>query len=441
MRVDRIWEFLQRLSPLTRSCLLTELERLELCGIDMPGSADLQARLRAELRPDGAADGPPTPSKYFFAPLEPLLVDSAPDHANPGRIARSSLVPIWEWICRDLLQVMARDYNEQMKALIASNKPKDIQQSAAIFQVKVAKSLEGNLASPAGAERARARLAAYTASPSVYGDLVKMMGALRARDALAKFGAALPKDILKFDDAKVGKITKLLDAFRKKDPAAVPFALALVAGRLKAPRELVRLATKAARSRSAADVAATPYAIAISMVLDQIDDKRIALRVSLKKNRVVDARDKRRPTAGQTSRAAQCLRDHQRLYNAALEERREAREELGAVLLPNDLHLTGLVSEHGYQGQSHWLMFLFEVKPRLNRLPRAHREGRFQFFAREQIEALKLPQTDLEKIWPWFWQHRGGFFAAHCHCRQDGKHEWSLEESIEEHGPRKEGEK
>ena len=30
------------------------------------------------------------------------------------------------------------------------------------------------------------------------------------------------------------------------------------------------------------------------------------------------------PTAGQASRAAQCLRDHQRLYNAALEERREA---------------------------------------------------------------------------------------------------------------------
>lgn len=30
------------------------------------------------------------------------------------------------------------------------------------------------------------------------------------------------------------------------------------------------------------------------------------------------------PTAGQASRAAMCLRDHQRLYNAALEERREA---------------------------------------------------------------------------------------------------------------------
>ena len=291
MRIDRIWEFLQRLSPLTRSCLLTELERLEQCGIDMPGSADLQARLRAELRLEGTTDGAPTPPQFFFAPLEPLLVDGAPEHANSGRIARSSLVPIWEWICRDLLPIMARDYNDQMKTLIASNKPRDAQQAAATFQVKVTKSLEGNLASPEGAERARSRLAAYTASPTVYGDLVKVMEALRAREALAKLGAALPERIPRFDDVQVSKITALLNSFRKKDPGAVPFALALVAGRLKTPRELIRLATKAARRRSAADVAATPYAIAVSMVLDQIDDKRVALLIALKKNRIIVARD------------------------------------------------------------------------------------------------------------------------------------------------------
>jgi len=291
MQIERIWEFLRRLTPSTQNCLLSELERLELCGIDMPGSADIQARLRAELRKDGPTQNIPTPFRYFFAPLEPLLIDGDPEHANSGRIARGSLAPIWEWIGRDLLPIMARDYNDQMKVLIASNKPRDAQQAAAVFQVKVAKSLEGNLASPEGAERARTRLAAYTASPSVHGDLVKMMGALRTREALAQFGAALPENILKFDDAQVGKVTALLDAFRKKDPDAVPFALALVAGRLKTPRELMCLATKAARGRTAADVAATPYAIAVSMVLDQIDDKRVALRVALMKNRVVVARD------------------------------------------------------------------------------------------------------------------------------------------------------
>ena len=41
---------------------------------------------------------------------------------------------------------------------------------------------------------------------------------------------------------------------------------------------------------------------------------------------------------------------------------REAHEETGLRITPTDLHLTGLISEHGYQGQTHWLMFLFEVK-------------------------------------------------------------------------------
>jgi 8-oxo-dGTP diphosphatase len=108
---------------------------------------------------------------------------------------------------------------------------------------------------------------------------------------------------------------------------------------------------------------------------------------------------------------------------------REAAEELGVSIRPSDLHLTGLISEHGYLGQSHWLMFLFEMKPRLEKAPPPHREGRFQFFPRAALDGLKLPQTDREQIWPWFWQFRGGFFAAHCHCEAQGENHWVLEES------------
>ena len=109
---------------------------------------------------------------------------------------------------------------------------------------------------------------------------------------------------------------------------------------------------------------------------------------------------------------------------------REAEEELGLVLRPQDLHLTGVVSEHGYEGQAHWLMFLFEVKPRLESLPPAHREGVFRFFSRTKLAGLKLPKTDLEQIWPLFWRYRGGFFAAHCHCGIDGTNHWTIEESV-----------
>jgi hypothetical protein len=52
---------------------------------------------------------------------------------------------------------------------------------------------------------------------------------------------------------------------------------------------------------------------------------------------------------------------------------------------------------------------------------------------------LKLPQTDREQIWPWFWRHRGGFFAAHCHGHPDGRNDWALEESISIRNPKLHG--
>lgn len=291
MQVERIWDFLQRLTPLTRNCLLSELERLETCGVDVPGSADIQAKLRAEFRKDAPTPNRTNPSRQFFLPLETLLVDGAPEYPNSGRIARSSMAPIWEWICRDLLPTMARDYNTQMKHLIAADKQREVQQAASIFQTKVTKSLEGVLGSREGAEQVRHKLAAYTASPAAYGDITKVMCALRAREALAKFEATLPAKISKFDDSQVTKITALLDTFRKKNDTAVPFALALVAKRLKTPWQLIRLATKAARSKRAADVATAPYGITVAMVLDLLEDNRLALRIALKHNRVIIARE------------------------------------------------------------------------------------------------------------------------------------------------------
>ena len=143
---SRIQEFLQRLTPPVRSNLLNELERLELCGTEIPGSATIVEKLRAEFRPGGQSRMG-NPQRYFFAPLEPLLVNGAPEHANSGRVQRGSLTALWEWISRDLLPTMARDYATEMTDLIAANKQKEARQAAGVFQTKVAKSLENTLRS------------------------------------------------------------------------------------------------------------------------------------------------------------------------------------------------------------------------------------------------------------------------------------------------------
>lgn len=108
---------------------------------------------------------------------------------------------------------------------------------------------------------------------------------------------------------------------------------------------------------------------------------------------------------------------------------REAGEEMGVAIAPGEMRLMGIVTEVGFSGNAHWLMFLFEVTRKLGSVPAAHREGRFAFHSRAALEGLALPATDREMIWPLFWKHRGGFFAARCVTGAGRANEWTVEQS------------
>ncbi len=106
---------------------------------------------------------------------------------------------------------------------------------------------------------------------------------------------------------------------------------------------------------------------------------------------------------------------------------REIREEVDLSVEPEDLHLTGIVSETGYGDETHWLMFLYEVRGAVT-VTRTHfGEGRLEWLNREQISQLPIPDTDRCVIWPLFWRYRGRFFMAHIHC-QGGQLRWRLEQ-------------
>lgn len=108
---------------------------------------------------------------------------------------------------------------------------------------------------------------------------------------------------------------------------------------------------------------------------------------------------------------------------------REAREEAAMELTEADLHLFGMVSEKGYEGNGHWLMFLFDVRPPLDRLPGTIDEGRMAFFSRADIDAIKVPPSDRQLIWPYYDSHRGRFLAMRADCRPGRELEIVVEES------------
>ena len=79
---------------------------------------------------------------------------------------------------------------------------------------------------------------------------------------------------------------------------------------------------------------------------------------------------------------------------------REAFEETRIELKDNDLKLFGYVSEKNYQGNNHWLMFMFEVTPVLKYTPKPIDEGEFKFFYRSEINGLSIPPSDHQLVWP-----------------------------------------
>jgi hypothetical protein len=288
---DKLKEYLAQLAPQVRGRLLAELERLHLEGEDLPRLEELIASLRNELMAAGQShDRLGNPGRYFFQPLEPVLVDRAPERANSGQIARGSLAPIWDILGEVLLTTMAREYIEKAdKAISANNRPES-EKLASAFRKKVLGYLNGTLRSADGIAVLRESLRKYTASPAAFNDLAKMHTVLREADALAAFAKALPERIRKFDGQAYTKVLQQLNALRAKHADAVPFALTLIARRLETPWQLIHLATKAVDGKAPAAIAATPYAVAVSMALDQIDEKQLLLRIALRNNRIVIAK-------------------------------------------------------------------------------------------------------------------------------------------------------
>jgi len=101
---------------------------------------------------------------------------------------------------------------------------------------------------------------------------------------------------------------------------------------------------------------------------------------------------------------------------------REIREETGIQVVVADLRLSGIVSEKGYEGDGHWLIFLFEVTRPVEHDAVTEMEideGVLGWHDPLEVPGLELPETDRRIMWPLVCAHRDGFFMVHIDCTGD----------------------
>jgi len=98
---------------------------------------------------------------------------------------------------------------------------------------------------------------------------------------------------------------------------------------------------------------------------------------------------------------------------------REIREEAGLSLPDDGVRLFGIVSERAYEGQGHWLIFLYEATQPVDDGAVAEGdfdEGRLEWVPIDEVERKAIPETDRRVMWPGAKAHRGGFFMVEIDC-------------------------
>jgi hypothetical protein len=295
--VEQLREYLRNLKPAARAMLLAELERALLRGDDMAGSElvldELRRTIRAEMqRVPRIGDA----ARLFFRPFEPFLIDAPADHKRIGRIARVSLEPIWGWIGRDLMPAEAKALSEDInRALLAEDKTKADQLVRALHERAILHMREA-LATTGADDKAQRRLAVQVGTPRASEDVTTLLHILEIRDVLADLARWLPNYIRTFDREAVEQTKAQIDtttAAKSFDGAAsrkadvIRYGLVVLMNRLSAPWQLIRLATRAAESDVAARIAETPYALAVTIVLSEMEATVGELRSEFKAGRPV----------------------------------------------------------------------------------------------------------------------------------------------------------
>ncbi len=280
---EKLRQYLRELKPEARALLAAELERALLRGEEPPGAALILKQLRGEARSTGRKmPRPGNPQRLFFAPLEPFIVDDAPERKHRGRVPRACLDPIWNWLCRDLAPQEARTHIEQLTILLGANEKRGAEQVARAFQDLAESRMREALIAIKGDDKARRQLEFRIGTANAIEHLRETAAILRIRDALGVLASRLPLSIGNLADEQLENVRNLLESPVARHRDVFLHALLMVMSRLGSPWQLIRLAIAAAATDVAARVAETPYAAAVDVVLSDMERMSAHLRESLK---------------------------------------------------------------------------------------------------------------------------------------------------------------
>jgi hypothetical protein len=212
-----------------------EVDRLS-GGHALPHELILDA-VRPSLRRTQAADRTPTPLRLFCRPFEDLLTHQTRTEKVKGRITRSSIAPVWNWLSQTLVPDAASTFSIGVKTAAIGPTPLDALDRAKQFWEIAAQALHAALASEKDRKAARAVLGDAIA----VADAQEMALLLSVGDDILAVQDVLPLHTPSLTEDLIWKLREIYDRVVLAVPDAVSYIAVVAMNRLERPWEALKL--------------------------------------------------------------------------------------------------------------------------------------------------------------------------------------------------------
>lgn len=217
-----------------------------------------------------------TPLRIFCRPFEDLLTGAAPAEKQKGRIARSSIAPVWGWLAKTLLPGQAAAYVAGVKAAVFGFHLEDAMAAAAGFWPVASEAMLEALASDAKRKAARRALV----DAAVVADAGEMAQVLAVAVEVLEIQETLPKPLAALNEEILWKLRGIYDRIVEKAPDAAPYVAVIAMQRLERPWEALKLPLFVSRQTQDTLISSTDMGLVGEVIFAEIEDRAAAIRAA-----------------------------------------------------------------------------------------------------------------------------------------------------------------
>ena len=258
-----------------RLAMAVEVDRL-LDGHVLPHN-DILESLRPILRRDHG-DRTLTPLRLFCRPFQDLLTCARRSGAKQkGVLARSSLVPVWNWLANSVLPGETIRYITDVKALALAHKNDDAVARAAAFWPVAGAAMREALKNA----DLRNALTRILSDPLAADDAEEMARLLEAGAALEKLDVVLPKPTAVLTEDLLWALRAVYDELAVSHPDVAAYVGVIAMNRLNRPWEALRLALQVTRHVDETLISKTDMGLVGEILFTRMD----ALKTSIQQTR------------------------------------------------------------------------------------------------------------------------------------------------------------